>query len=489
MKRIVSLSLLLLLSILHSTSHAQPVHWSDPINISNTPGWSSPNDMSIAPDGNIHVVWADDSRLGDPWMDDILYVHSDGNRWTDPVQISPFDTTWSANAQIAVDHSGSPHVIWNHNMNHPGLCVYYSTMQDSVWTDPIDLSQAIGAPGGHTIAIDSQNNIHVIISGYNPGSYDIFHKIYNGEEWLPIELIIDTDSHSTEPVMVIDSEDNLHLTWEEGLFPEDEIYYSKCDNDTWSHPVNISRTDTSFSLEQSLDLDSNNNPHIVWKQLVQYNPVVEDIFYSHLDDGNWSEPENITDLEERCDYPKLAVFDQDDMFLNYKLSYGNEDFYVCFSYNLDSLWSQPDTLMPEYISTQSDILVDDEGIVHTIISAIEIYVSSNVMYMKTNDFVSVTKESNYKASQQNIFDIAPNPFNHSTNISYNIINKSEVKINLYNIQGQLLSVLADDLFSAGEYHVFWDGRNQLGTPLGSGTYLLLFQINGESYIRRVNLIK
>ena len=67
----------------------------------------------------------------------------------------------------------------------------------------------------------------------------------------------------------------------------------------------------------------------------------------------------------------------------------------------------------------------------------------------------------------------PNPFNPSTKISYSLPTKSKVKLQIFNILGQLVATLVDKTKSAGFYQLEWNAGN-----LASGVYL--YRINAES---------
>jgi hypothetical protein len=64
----------------------------------------------------------------------------------------------------------------------------------------------------------------------------------------------------------------------------------------------------------------------------------------------------------------------------------------------------------------------------------------------------------------------PNPFNPSTNIKYQIQNTSQVNLSIYNILGQRITTLKDEVQSVGYYSVTWDGRNEFGSHVSSGVY-------------------
>ncbi len=76
----------------------------------------------------------------------------------------------------------------------------------------------------------------------------------------------------------------------------------------------------------------------------------------------------------------------------------------------------------------------------------------------------------------------PNPFNPSTTISYQIVKNSSVKLDIYDVVGRKVRTLVDGDKSAGYYSVVWNGRDERGRDVSSGTYLYRFTAvptNGE----------
>lgn len=65
----------------------------------------------------------------------------------------------------------------------------------------------------------------------------------------------------------------------------------------------------------------------------------------------------------------------------------------------------------------------------------------------------------------------PNPFNPSTQIRFTLQEASPVQVDIYNIQGQLIRSLLDEYRSEGMHTVTWDGRDQSGARVSSGTYI------------------
>jgi hypothetical protein len=71
----------------------------------------------------------------------------------------------------------------------------------------------------------------------------------------------------------------------------------------------------------------------------------------------------------------------------------------------------------------------------------------------------------------------PNPFsanrtfgNHETKIEYELAERADVKLEVFNLLGQSVRVLINAAQSAGVYTANWDGKDQRGNLANSGVY-------------------
>ncbi|MDZ4183088.1 MAG: FlgD immunoglobulin-like domain containing protein, partial [Candidatus Cloacimonadaceae bacterium] len=65
----------------------------------------------------------------------------------------------------------------------------------------------------------------------------------------------------------------------------------------------------------------------------------------------------------------------------------------------------------------------------------------------------------------------PNPFNPSTNIRYSLKEAGKVRIEIYNVKGQMIRTFENNHNQPGYYQVMWDGRDNSGRAVSSGLYL------------------
>ena len=74
----------------------------------------------------------------------------------------------------------------------------------------------------------------------------------------------------------------------------------------------------------------------------------------------------------------------------------------------------------------------------------------------------------------------PNPFNPTTTIEYALPYRTYVKIEIFNLLGQRIRTLVDEIQSAGRYQVYWDGTNDKGNVLSTGTYF--YRLRGDDFV-------
>ena len=78
----------------------------------------------------------------------------------------------------------------------------------------------------------------------------------------------------------------------------------------------------------------------------------------------------------------------------------------------------------------------------------------------------------------------PNPFNPSTIIRFGLPNAENVLLQVYNVNGQLVSTLVDGYLDAGYHDIDFNGRQ-----LSSGIYLYKLTTNNYTIMKRMLLVK
>lgn len=83
----------------------------------------------------------------------------------------------------------------------------------------------------------------------------------------------------------------------------------------------------------------------------------------------------------------------------------------------------------------------------------------------------------------------PNPFNPQTTIGLNIARRERMAVSVYGLDGRLVRRLADRVFDTGESELVWDGRDEAGRGLSSGTYVVRVVGVTARYALKITLLK
>jgi len=116
----------------------------------------------------------------------------------------------------------------------------------------------------------------------------------------------------------------------------------------------------------------------------------------------------------------------------------------------------------------------------------------NTLFTAEGDFEIVSAKA---AGSDGYIDVAtvkaysistsyPNPFNPSTSFSLELSSAADVSVNVYNIMGQLVDVLAEGNLSAQTHNFTWNAKG-----LSSGVYFIKTQVGADVHTQKVMLMK
>ena len=83
----------------------------------------------------------------------------------------------------------------------------------------------------------------------------------------------------------------------------------------------------------------------------------------------------------------------------------------------------------------------------------------------------------------------PNPFYKSTTVVLSLREQGPASVRVYDVAGRTVRTLLNSVQPAGERVLAWDGRDDSGTPLGAGVYMLRLEAGGHRETRAVRLVK
>jgi len=97
------------------------------------------------------------------------------------------------------------------------------------------------------------------------------------------------------------------------------------------------------------------------------------------------------------------------------------------------------------------------------------------------DFTVDVNEPENLPEEFHFYQNYPNPFNPSTSIKFEMPERSEISVKVYNILGKEIITLIEKEFSPGSHTIDWEAKDSKGQLLPSGVYLIRFNaINSSS---------
>ena len=143
-------------------------------------------------------------------------------------------------------------------------------------------------------------------------------------------------------------------------------------------------------------------------------------------------------------------------------------------------------------------VLDNKGMSNVPVSEMHYRVSDNTIFAATHGrglfsaSLSITNVSNENNKLPNSFALLqnyPNPFNPSTTIKYSLPENKNIKITVYDINGNEIKTLVSGSIEAGEHSVTWNGKNNFGTQVASGIYFYSLVADGFIQTKKLVLLK
>lgn len=83
----------------------------------------------------------------------------------------------------------------------------------------------------------------------------------------------------------------------------------------------------------------------------------------------------------------------------------------------------------------------------------------------------------------------PNPFTRQSTLRFAVANTGAVSLDVLDVSGRVVRTLASGALAAGEHAREWDGRDDLGHPVGAGVYFVRLRQGAQSIERKTILIR
>jgi hypothetical protein len=266
--------------------------------------------IAVESDGTVHVAY--DDRTETPGG--VYYkMKSSGGSWTDAEIISVESTNFSCESTLDIGSDGTVHVAMNGVSDTEGWDIYYKMKPSGgSWTDAENVTyDSTGGAYFPTLDVESDGSVHIAWDEWDGGDiFDIYYKMKpSGGSWTAAEAVTQTSTESCEPSLVVDQDNNVHVTWIE-LTPYDLLdvcYKSKPEGGVWSI-TDILSSHSECLFSSSITIDSDGTVHVIFDEIDPYSWYSRLFYRNKPSGGSWSTIEMINyDFDAESWYSSIGV--------------------------------------------------------------------------------------------------------------------------------------------------------------------------------------
>jgi hypothetical protein len=194
---------------------------------------------------------------------------------------------------------------------------------------------------------------------------------------------------------------------------------------------------------------------------------------------------NIVLEQETQDSTTLEITNTGGGTLNYTISIENQPDWISLEQYEGSLEEDETDTVKIYFNT-SGMNVDNYDCMLNILYNYYNYDSVPV-YLEVTPLINI--EDNLQQKSPALSDNYPNPFSNSTTFEIFLNEPSEIIIEIYNINGQLVKTISKGNVLSGLHTFKWDGRNNNGVELESGIYFYRLKADKNVLRKKMVLVK
>ena len=417
--------------------------------------------IAVDANGYPHISYRD-GTIG--WR--LKYAHWDGSEW----QIAFVETTESVYGvtSIALDDAGNLHIAFEKGIWYGGQ-LWHAWWDGSNWQqEGVDSLPYNGDVGEwNSIALDTDGYTHIAYTYYtNDGDCYLKHAYKDASGWhrsVADSLIGDEFQYVS---MALDNSNHPHISYYD--WNVDDLKYAYWDGAIW----HTERVDSigQVGTSSSIALDSLGYPHIAYTDGTNYG-----VKYARWDGSAWQIETVESDIGYGF-YTSLALDANDRPHIS-SAEYMSD---LRFAYWDGSDW-QIEVVDNTVCCGWTSLAIDGCGYCHIAYynDEYEIYALKYARRAPTTGVEEISIPMVFHLAQN-----YPNPFQSSTSIKYSLPKSSNVKIQIYNVKGQLVETLIDRPMPAGIHTVDWDGKD-----MSSGIYFCKFDTDNGSITKKMLLAR
>ena len=424
-----------------------------------THNWGEGDNATAADSGRLYIAWQD-SRLfpipaaGSPVSSTIYFrafMSMNGSGFGPEFQVSPLDSiNPSTSVSLACGDSSRVWLFWQQGANagvssNINYAVYHADTRTMSAAQTLVTGAAFAT--NPACAATRDGVVHLVWADNRTGRTQLWTKRFiPGSGWTADQQLVFSSAVANFPSISATYTGHVHLVWRDNRDANNEIYYKEYNPATGWDAVDTRLTTNSFNqLDPQVDADAMNDVYVVWSD--QRNGASnQDIFYRHRHAGTWdTELDLVGPADTTNQIQEKAGIAHDE--------FGN-------SY---ATWT--DYRLPASSGRNKDVWYKQGTQIVTAVEGTPAPWGSPLL-------------RNY-----------PNPFNPETTVQFRLSHDAQTSLRVYDVHGRLVRTLLDSYLAAGFRTVTWDGKDDGGRPVASGSYFLRLQGGGTYLSRTVNLIK
>ena len=215
------------------------------------------DNISRTSGAEVPVLVRNPSPAGD--SNSLNFTIHDNHTFTDPVNITNHSQGYTADFDLAADHTGNIYVSYlSDHRDGSSYEMFLKISPDNgiTWNQAIDVPGTTNAFLFHDMALDSSGNIYVVWTGSGfPGGIYFSRSNNNGTSWVNPLQVYNSQSFSTrKSCITVNQAGNLYVVFEEYIGDMDSKSLKSTgstDNGlNWSPPVEIYNEDIFNELKR-----------------------------------------------------------------------------------------------------------------------------------------------------------------------------------------------------------------------------------------------
>jgi len=272
--------------------------------------------IAIGPDDRVHIVWAS-ADYAEPNVDGpIKYISRAANGVWSTVQVVSASLKGNSNPDVTVAPNGAVHVAWNYgNTLDPTNRGIYHAMKpkNGAWQPPIAVKKDSQARNC-LLGVDPQSTVHLVMNGKN-GEDNVarYTKKTTASGWSTVQSLAFTPTIENVEQFTHDDQGNLHLVWGENDYATKcRLYYAhKPAGKAWAGPIKAveGSCEDVYVYAPSVAINHQGLPVAVWtSRLYQNEQTMYSAWFAYsVTPVSWSLPILIDDDLEVENASSLAV--------------------------------------------------------------------------------------------------------------------------------------------------------------------------------------